>query len=347
MEFICFSDWDQLPLSSSALFEKSEKESLFFSRQWFQNLVNTALEDDQPVLLACVVEEGRVLAILPLIKRTDKDWDSLRHLYSSLYTLLLAENDQEEILTCLCQGLRQLPFHSLSLEPVAEDDSNINSLQRAMESCGFICYRYFRFYNWFHRLQGQTFTDYMAARPARVRNTIARKERKLAREHNYEIRLHIGSDVQQAMADYNAIYKSSWKAYELFAEIIEGMVGCMSEPGWPRLAILYIEGQPTAAQLWFVVHRKASIFRLAHDEAWKHYSPGSILMRQLMEYVIDTDKVEEIDFLTGNDRYKQDWMSERRERWGLVIDNRREPEGRVNKLVKSIKGLRKRLFQQH
>jgi hypothetical protein len=36
-----------------------------------------------------------------------------------------------------------------------------------------------------------------------------------------------------------------------------------------------------------------------------------------MEYVIDTDRVEEIDFLTGNDAYKQDWMSERRERFLL------------------------------
>jgi hypothetical protein len=36
-----------------------------------------------------------------------------------------------------------------------------------------------------------------------------------------------------------------------------------------------------------------------------------------MEHVIDVDRVEQIDFLTGNDAYKREWMSDRRERWRL------------------------------
>ncbi len=66
-----------------------------------------------------------------------------------------------------------------------------------------------------------------------------------------------------------------------------------------RLVIFYIQGHPSAAQLWLVAHRKASIFKLAYDEAWEHYSPGSILTTYIMEYVIDTDKVDEIYFLSG------------------------------------------------
>ena len=41
-------------------------------------------------------------------------------------------------------------------------------------------------------------------------------------------------------------------------------------------------------------------------------------MSYLLEHVIDTDKVTDIDFLSGNDAYKKDWMSERRERFALV-----------------------------
>jgi CelD/BcsL family acetyltransferase involved in cellulose biosynthesis len=58
-----------------------------------------------------------------------------------------------------------------------------------------------------------------------------------------------------------------------------------------------------------------------------------------MAYVIDTDKVEEIDFLTGNEAYKQDWMSERRERWGLTCVNRRKPKGRFYLFVESLKAI--------
>ncbi len=57
----------------------------------------------------------------------------------------------------------------------------------------------------------------------------------------------------------------------------------------------------------------------------------------MMEAVIDSDKVEEIDFLTGNDRYKQDWMSERRQRWKLVCTRKAEPKRRRNKFIELIK----------
>ena len=339
MEFVSFSDWDELPESAYALFAEGEKDSIFFSRAWFNNLVITALEDDQTLLIACVIEGDRMLAILPIMKRSSEKWYSLRNIYTSLYSLLLADNDKQAILTCLAQGLGQLPLESLQLRPVAEDDKNINCLQRVMELNDFDCYRHFQFYNWIHRVQGKSFKDYMAARPSRLRNTIARKQRKLEREHGYSIRLFIDDDLQQALADYNAIYTASWKANEIFGGFIQGLLASLSEQGWLRLAILYNAGQPAAAQIWFVAHGKASIFKLAYDEAWKQYSAGSILTSYLMQYVIDTDKVEEIDFLTGNDAYKQDWMTERRQRWRVAFVNRQEPEGRVSQFVESLKGL--------
>ena len=63
-------------------------------------------------------------------------------------------------------------------------------------------------------------------------------------------------------------------------------------------------------------------------------------MSYLMEYVIDTDKVDEIDFLTGNDRYKQDWMSERRERWELTCVRKSEPEVKANRFFRTFHSLK-------
>ena len=222
MEFVCYNHWNQLPDSADALFTQTEKDSMFFTRPWFENLTDTALKDGESILLACVINAGDVLAILPVLKSDDHHWQALKHLYSSLYTLLIAENNQQEILECLVQGLNQSPLQSLRLEPIAEDDANMQSLQRVMISAGFYADRYYRFYNWFHRVQEPSFEAYMSARPAKVRNTIARKQRKLEREHGYEIRLFMGDDVEPAMADYNTVYKASWKANELFADILEG-----------------------------------------------------------------------------------------------------------------------------
>jgi len=343
MKFLCYTDWCQLPESANALFEQGEKDSVFLSRQWFENAA-AALDNDQSMVLACVVAGSTVMAVLPLMKNAGNIGYSLRHRYTPFYSLLLSCTDQQQVLSCLVDGLSQLPLDGLILEPVADNDSNLYDLQRIMEAAGFTCNRVFRFYNWILRVQGLSYEEYMADRPAKLCNTISRKQRKLKREHGYEIRLFTGNEVPQAMSDYHAVYRASWKANEQYAGFVDDMVADFSKAGWTRLAILYIKGEPAAAQLWFVHHSKASIFRLSYDKAWKQYSPGSILTRFLMEYVIDTDKVEEIDFLTGNESYKQDWMSERRERFALSCVKSVKPVGRYGQYVESLKNVLKRIY---
>ena len=343
MNFACYADWRDLPASVDQLFASAEKESIFFSRPWFENLLENGLDEKQALLLACVLDGQKVVALLPLTRCETGHAYPLKHLYSSLYTLLLAKNRQQEILACLINGLRQLPLLSLQLDPIAEDDGNLLILQQALESHGFSCHRYFRFYNWIHRTEGESFADYMQARPSRVRNTVNRKRRKLEREQGYLIRLFTDEQIDEALSDYRIVYKASWKANEVFEPFIDGLAKRFSEAGWLRLAILYIQDQPVAAQFWFVAHGKASIFKLAYDEAWKRYSPGSILIAYLMEQVIDSDKVEEIDFLTGNDAYKQDWMSERRQRWRLSCIDNTPLRARDNNILKKFLAVLKSL----
>ena len=342
MQFKCFSDWNQLPDSADKLFASASVNSMYFSRAWFETITVSALENDKTLLLACVVEDERVLAILPMKRGSNKDWYSLGHLYTWLYTILLAESGDDMVIKCLARGIDQSHCSSLRLEPVAENDLNIRMLQSELEAVGFYCNRQYRFYNWFHRVTEKNIDEYMAGRPSRVKNTITRKQRKLAREHEYTFQIYTGGNLKKALSDYNAVYNSSWKAREQFGGLIEALVDSFSREGWLRLGVLYIDGTPAAAQIWLVVHRKANIFKLSYDEHWKQYSPGSILIRKMMEYVIEKDGVKEIDFLMGNDAYKQDWMTERRERWGLYCGKTHTP----GKSGKSIPGLLKGIFRR-
>lgn len=319
MEFVCYTDWDQLPASAAALFAEAEKRSLFLSRRWLENLAANALDGSQRLLLACVIDGDRVLALLPLRIANDGSWHALSTYYTSLFSVLGSGDPPQAVVDCLADGLAGLSFPSLRLEPVADDDPWIHRLQQALEARGFASQRLFHFVNWSHRLRGDSFDSYLAQRPSRLRNTIARKHRKLQREQGFDIRLFIDGDLDQALADYAAVFRASWKDGERFPGFVPALVRTMAAAGWLRLAILYLADQPAAAQLWFVAHGKASIFRLAYDERWQQYSPGSILTRYLMEHVITQDRVSSIDFLTGDERYKQDWMSERRDRWRLVF----------------------------
>jgi hypothetical protein len=324
MKFVQYSHWDQLPASAAALFAEAEETSLFLSRTWLQNLAANALDDGQRLLLACVVDGDTVLAMLPLRTGPDGSWHSLSTYYSSLFSVLGPDSAPQPLVDCLADGLAGLGFESLRLEPIAEDDPWLHRLQQALQARGFSTQRLFHFVNWSHTLHGDSFERYLAQRPSRLRNTIARKYRKLQREHDCTIRLFTDTDLDRALADYAAVFKASWKDGERFPCFVPALVYKSAAAGWLRLAILYIDSQPAAAQIWFVAQGKASIFRLAYDERWQPYSPGSILTHHLMAQVITEDRVASIDFLTGNEPYKQDWMSERRERWRLVFV--REPD---------------------
>ena len=351
MKFECYTEWDQLRESANELFAQAEKDSLFLSLPWFENLTAIALEDEQSIVLACVVDGKKVMAILPLLKSAGNAWFSLKHRYTSLYSLLIFDSVhvevQHQVLTCLSQGLSELPIDAFLLEPVSDNDNKLNDLQRVMETVGFSCERFFRHYNWIYRVHEQSYQDYIAARPSKLRNTISRKKRKLEREHGHDICIFTGDEVPQKMHDYYGVYNSSWKATEQYVDFLNAIVMSFSMQGWSRLAILYVKEKPIAAQLWFVLHGKANIFRLSYDEAWKQYSPGSILTGFLMEYVLDTDKVEEIDFLTGNDAYKQDWMSERRECFMLSCVKKEKQKNSFTLIAENLKSILKSILSHN
>ena len=184
MEFVCYTKMAQLPKGADVLFEQAEKDSIFLSRAWFENLIATAPDEVQDILLACVVEADHLLAMLPMMHCNGNTWHALGYRYTSRYCILLAADNQPQILSCLTQGLNTLTFDGVLLEPVTEDDKNLNQLQQNMEATGFTCSRHFRFYNWVLEVRGQSYAEYMKERPGRLRNTIARKKRKLEREQN-------------------------------------------------------------------------------------------------------------------------------------------------------------------
>jgi hypothetical protein len=349
MLFVNYASWQDLPASADDLFLSVEADSYFFSRTWFETLTEQVMAEGQQFVLAGVIDAERLVALLPVTFDSGGYLNALAHNYSSLYSLLLLPGQPDSVLDCLVSGLADLKLNGLKatglrLTPYAEDDQSIRLLMSALLRRGIESHQYFRFYNWIYRVQGSTFEQYMTDRPARVRNTIARKRRKLAREQQYRLSLYRDQDIEEGLAAYHLVYKASWKVEEQFTAYVDAMVKNLAGRGWLRLGVLFINDQPAAAQIWFVCHRKASIFKLAYDEDWKHYSPGSILIEFLMQQVIDIDRVEEIDFLTGNDSYKQDWMNERRQRWGMTCSLNPAKTGWNQNSLKSLKGLLKSWF---
>ena len=107
------------------------------------------------------------------------------------------------------------------------------------------------------------------------------------------------------------------------------MIDRFGERGWARVGVARVDGRAAAAQIWYVHNGVASIFKLAYDDDYAKLSVGSLLTMRMMREAMDVDGVHRIDYLCGDDGYKRQWMSARRERWGIRVHNPRALRGLV------------------
>lgn len=253
---------------------------------------------------------------------------SLSNYYSSAYEPVAATGeDVSELIETWVRANPQVDIFDINL--LLKDSSAYLAVIAGFKAAGLWVQPYFRFSNWILDIRGRSFDDYFQSLPSKLKNTLARKQRKLDREVDWRIEIvQTGGDLEQALADYERVYAASWKTAETHKEFIRQFVLQSAQLyNWPRLGLLYIDQQPVAAQLWFVKDQCASIFKLVYDENFKHYSPGSVLTRAMMQAAIEIDQVQVVDYLTGDDVYKQDWMNQRRERWAIRGFNPRRVKG--------------------
>ena len=79
------------------------------------------------------------------------------------------------------------------------------------------------------------------------------------------------------------------------------------------------------------------MLKLAHDEAFKAHSPGTVLTALMLRHLLDQEHVAAIDFGRGDDAYKQGWATQRRQRIGLLLVNPWRPAGAAT-LLRHIAG---------
>jgi len=129
--------------------------------------------------------------------------------------------------------------------------------------------------------------------------------------------------------DYFSIYNNSWKNIEPYPTFIKSFIYSAADNGWLRLGIMYIDDAPAAAQIWFVQNGSAYIYKLAYDDGYAEWSPGTQLSFHMLKYVTSNDCVTTIDYLTGDDTYKSDWMDYSRPLYKVTVINVINPRGLI------------------
>ncbi len=322
-------------IAQAELGTPAEAADIFCTLAWFENLSAHGLDSHvSPMLLLAHHASSQSALCLPLLT-APQSLSSLSNYYSSLYGPLVWGGDHlDDIATCwlaLVQHLRQHAkrWPQISLNPLDDQSPCYLGLLHALRHTGYRVDTYFCFGNWYLCVAGRSFAAYAQKLPSPLRHSIDRGQRRLTRQGLWSIHIQTLSDerLESAIVAFVQVYHQSWKAPEPHPQFIPQLVRTVATQGWLRLGVLALEGQPIAAQLWLVKDGKASIYKLAYVEGFERYSAGSVLTHALMQHVIDVDHVQEVDYLTGDDAYKQDWMSHRRERRGIVAFDLRTLRG--------------------
>lgn len=335
-----YSSISELPLSARALLREVGQRDLFMSEQWADLLFRHCMPEGRRPIIYVVSDpvSGEPKCIFFGTSGPGSAFYSKRNLSSltNFYTMRFSPVFDSR--APAAQALDYLvstivgcnpKWDTVELKNLVADDPTTIYLNKALRGRGMITETYFQFENWYHPTAGLTGDEYFALRPSKLRHTIERKWRKANTEHRIRFELNQAEDelLEDACSAYQQIYARSWKNPERYPEFIPNLIRVCAANGNLRLGILRVDDVPAAAQIWLLSGRSATIYKLAYDERFAALSVGSLLTKLMFDHVLNVDRVDEVDYGTGSEPYKRDWMSDKRDLIGLIAYNPRTIAG--------------------
>jgi hypothetical protein len=325
-------DFLHLPAAQQALFTRAAERSFFALPLWYHVLARHGTDKALAPRLYLDNRDSPAVALVCAREDSARRLTSLTTYYSTEHGPIYGSGEPRlaAALEDIAAGLiREQPgWHALQLAGLDPADQAYETLIAAFRKAGGAVFPYFDSGTWYEDTGGLDFVRYLAERPATLRNTYRRRGAKLDAEAKARITYHeSASAIDEAIADYDAIYRASWKESEPFPDFTPALIRAAAELGALRLGVMKIDGVPAAVQLWLHWRGRTTIYKLAHDRRFDDYSVGTVLTMRMMERVLERDRPIEINFGRGDDEYKKLWLTKRRERWGLFIANPRNLPG--------------------
>lgn len=289
----------------AALLRAPAARAPFDRLEWWQGLVDCC--DFFP--LVAVARDGQHRAVMPLLRR-GRQVHCLANWYAFRVAPLFTPGaNRAALLAELAADLAGETPH-LVLAPLPDENGEASAMAEALRLAGWATFIEPCDVNHVLTVNGRSFADYLADRSGPLRTTLKRKADRVA------VTIETAFN-PESWRIYESIYAQSWKGEEGCPGFLRKFAEQEGAAGRLRLAIARAEGRPVAAQLWSVEAGTAFIHKLAHIEDARALSPGTTLTAALLERVIDQDKVDLVDFGTGNDGYKRDWMEQVRPRYRI------------------------------
>jgi CelD/BcsL family acetyltransferase involved in cellulose biosynthesis len=317
-------DLDEVERVAKGSLDREAGRPLFERLDWFRRTWALCPSGDRPLVVRVRAQGSDAWLFLAETGSAAKglaSWYTLA--FRPIITGVPTQATVCAVMVAIARRLRPR-IASITLDHVPEADAEL--LRTGFSRAGWSAHITPQTANWSVDVSGKSFADYWAERPGQLRSTAKRKAAKVPMDLTI-----LDQFDEDAWSDYESIYADSWKPEEGSREFVRAMAKDEGAAGSLRLGIARIEGRAVATQLWTVDALDsggvAIIHKLAHRQDVTELSPGTILSKAMFEHVIDKDQVALIDFGTGDDRYKADWMDTRVMRMRVELYNTRKLAG--------------------
>ncbi len=312
----------------------------FYDPEWLKFLMESHWDENSPRLYVVESADGKPLLLAPLqlvdidpAVRFSRMLASIGHTenFSPLCLIFapeLTETERTDILTDLLQTFRILKPAAdvLRLWPVEDKSPMAAMVKRALTDAGYWVQSYRNSFNRYEDTAGIGWDDYLASCSSNQRYNIRRRGRNLEKAGDLKIDVYSGANtpesLQKGINDYILGTVGGWQSTDsLVSQAMLSLIRLAAKKNALRLGVLTFDGQAIAGQFWIVSAGVAHCMRLAFNDEYKKLSPGVVLTAHMLEYILDTDQVDWIDFGSGDDEYKEKWMRSKRFYSGFMAFN--------------------------
>jgi hypothetical protein len=306
---------DDLPPSALRLLGPD----FFATPGWYRTVVAHALPPDTRAVFLTLSDPAGVVAVFPMMV-AGRSAGALTTPYTCEWRPLLAPGlSSPEAARVWCSfGAWCARFATVRLD--AMDRAVSDTIAAGVVAGGVIPLPFDHFGNWRQSVVGD-WNGYLRERPGYVREVLRRRSKRLEQSGARFTVMTAATDLERGIAAFERVYATSWKTPEPFPNFNPALMRACAAQGSLRLGTIARGDDALAVQFWVVVGRWSAVLKLAHNEAAKALSPGTVLTARMIQHLMTTDGVTEIDFGRGDDPYKQSWTGTRRQRVGLVLAN--------------------------
>jgi hypothetical protein len=281
-------------------------------------------------------EKDKIFAIAPFVLKNEKyrglrvrKLELMGNTYSPIRSFIFdptahqqPSRTVEAFFSALCAG-RDVSWDILDLSSLPEESGFFECARNYLTEYKYPFSEYPCFGDWYQDGIACAADAYVSRLPEKIRKDFQYCKRRLEREGRLEFRVVTSTEHLEDYLDmYYGVYGRSWQKQERIGPTFHrDLAGMAARKGWLRLAFLFHDDVPLAAQFWIVSGRTAYILKTVYDQHYKKYSPGKVLTSEMFRHVIDVDGVSVIDYVQGDEDYKKDWTPKRRERRGILVYN--------------------------